>query len=82
VLSNISSPAISELEDNLATEQSSLKINDSPEVIDLGSDEELEDLEKELGPSKFSSYLVTSLILIHSNGQGNLEVPNILILQI
>lgn len=60
VPSNILSPAISELEDNWATEQSSLKTNDLPEVIDLESDEELEDLEKELGPSKFSSYLVAS----------------------
>jgi hypothetical protein len=78
-LSNVSSPAISEVED--AEDQASLKTGDSPEVIELGSDEELEDLEKELGPSKFS-YFVTSILMIHSGGQGNLEVPDILVLPI
>jgi hypothetical protein len=82
VLSNISSPVISKAEDNLATEdQASFKTNDSLEVIKLGSDEKLKDLEKELGLSKFSSYLITSLIPIHSSSQEKLEVPDILILQ-
>jgi hypothetical protein len=73
------SPAISEVED--AEDQASLQTGDSPEVIELGSDEELEDLEKELGPSKFS-YFVTSILTIHSGGQGNLEVPDIFVLPI
>jgi len=82
VLSNVLSPVISKIEDNPATkDQASFKTNDSPEIIKLGSDEELEDLEKELGMSKFSSYLITSLISIHSDGQGNLGVSDILILQ-
>jgi hypothetical protein len=79
VLSNVLSPAISEVED--AEDQASLKTSDTLEVIELGSDEELEDLEKELDLSKFS-YFVTSILTIHSGSQGNLEVPDILVLPI
>lgn len=72
-LSNVSSPAISEQEDEPAAEdRSSLHTNDSPEVIDLGSDEEPDDLEKELGLSKFFSYLVN---LTHFDSQQRPRKP-------
>jgi hypothetical protein len=82
-LSNISSPLISDAEDGLAVDnQTSINTSESPEVIEVESDDKLDDLEKKLSPlSAFYSFLVISLISIHRSGQANLEVPDILILQ-
>ncbi|KAF8502338.1 hypothetical protein F5888DRAFT_1871875 [Russula emetica] len=47
-LSNVSSPVISDAEDPTTDDQASIKTNGLLEVIAVGSDEELDDLEKEL----------------------------------
>jgi hypothetical protein len=55
-LSTVSSPAISDAEDDPA----SINTNETPEVIEVGSDgEELDDLEKELGKSLFILFLLS-----------------------
>ena len=75
-LSNVSSPAISGAEDDPATDdQASTKTNDSPEVIKVGSDEELDDLEKELGPSTFYSFFIISPILITAAAKETWRSP-------
>ena len=53
-LSNISTPVISDAEDDPATDdQASIKTGESIEVIEVRSNKELDDLEKILGPAAF-----------------------------
>lgn len=63
VLSNVSSPAVSDAENDPAAgeDQESMKTDELVEVIDLDSDSELNDLEKELGTHPCHSFLAIFL---------------------
>jgi len=63
-LSNVSSPVISDVEDPTTDDQASIKTNGLLEVIAVGSDEELDDLEKELGAFTYYFFLAVLLISI------------------
>ena len=79
-LSNVSSPIISNTEDNPATDdRASIKTNELLDAIMAGSEDELDDLEKTFSSLLFS-FLVILLISTQSGGQGNLEVSDIHIL--
>lgn len=63
-VSTVSSSVISGEEDDgpATNDEASMKSNESPEVIAVGSDEELDDLEKELGACGSYFFLAISLI--------------------
>lgn len=77
-LSNVSTPAVSDAED-----QASSQTDESPEVIEVCSEDEgMDKLKKELGTHTCNSCLLSpSLISTLSSSPENLEVPNIFILQ-
>ena len=79
---NVSTPIVSDAEDGSTTaeDQASCLTDESPEVIEVCSDDEgMDELKKELGMPRHPFFLSLSLISILSSSPENLEVPNIFI---
>jgi hypothetical protein len=83
LLSQVSSPVPSDEEgaDQATEDQASVKTDKLLDIIRIESDDELDELEKDLGTSLFVFSLAISFNSIHSSGQGNLEICHIFLFQ-